>query len=86
MGRIVAGSCQPALDKLLRLELTTIPCEPLLKRAMDIAIAHNHPLYDYVCAALAVESNVPLLTADERLANALAARFPIRWLGALSLR
>jgi hypothetical protein len=32
---------------------------------------------------LAVLSNTPLVTADERLANALAARFPVRWLGAL---
>jgi predicted nucleic acid-binding protein len=85
MGRIVAGSCQPALDKLSRLELTTIPSAPLLKRAMDIAIAHNHSFYDCEYVALAVESDVPLLTADERLANALAARFPIRWLGALYL-
>jgi len=32
--------------------------------------------------ALAVREKVELITADERLANALAARFPVRWLGA----
>ena len=31
--------------------------------------------------ALAITSGRPLLTADEKLANALAAHFPIRWLG-----
>jgi predicted nucleic acid-binding protein len=30
----------------------------------------------------AILSNAPLVTADERLANALAARYPVRWLGA----
>jgi len=28
-----------------------------------------------------VESNHSLVTADERLANAMAAYFPVRWLG-----
>jgi predicted nucleic acid-binding protein len=30
-----------------------------------------------------VQSKCDLITADERLANALAARFPVKWLGAL---
>jgi predicted nucleic acid-binding protein len=32
--------------------------------------------------ALAVQFNVEMVTADERLANALAARLPVKWLGA----
>jgi predicted nucleic acid-binding protein len=40
-------------------------------------------VYDGVYIALAVLTGMPLVTSDERLANALAARFPIRWLGAL---
>ena len=31
--------------------------------------------------ALTVRLGAQLLTADERLANALASRFPVRWLG-----
>jgi hypothetical protein len=31
---------------------------------------------------LAVQSKADLVTADERLANALAAHFPVKWLGA----
>ena len=34
--------------------------------------------------ALAVESRAQLITADEKLANALAAHLPVKWLGALS--
>ena len=33
--------------------------------------------------ALAVHSKAQLITADERLANSLAAHFPVRWLGAV---
>jgi predicted nucleic acid-binding protein len=31
-----------------------------------------------------VQSGAELITADERLANALAARFPVKWLGSFS--
>jgi predicted nucleic acid-binding protein len=33
--------------------------------------------------ALARESSIELITADERLANALAAYLPVKWLGAM---
>ena len=63
----------------------TSPCRPLLRDALTIALAFDRSVYDAVYVALAMVSNAPLLTADERLANALGVRFPIRWLGALSI-
>jgi predicted nucleic acid-binding protein len=39
-----------------------------------------------LCAAyvaLAIQSKAQLITADERLANSLAAHLPVKWLGAL---
>jgi predicted nucleic acid-binding protein len=33
--------------------------------------------------ALAVQSGTDLVTADERLANAVAARLPVKWLGGI---
>lgn len=59
------------------------PTAPLLKNAFAIAATFERTIHDGIYVALAVHANLPLLTADERLANALAARFPIRWLGAL---
>jgi predicted nucleic acid-binding protein len=41
--------------------------------------------YDGLYVSLAVASKATLVTADERMANALAAHFPVRWLGAIDL-
>jgi predicted nucleic acid-binding protein len=62
---------------------TTVPSLALLPEALKIAFAHGRAVYDCLYVALAVQSRSDLITADERLANALAARFPVKWLGAL---
>jgi predicted nucleic acid-binding protein len=83
-GRITTKSCEAAVAALEGSGIRTAPSLPLLKNAMAIALAFDRTVYDSEYLALAVESSFPLLTADERLANALSARFPIRWLGALT--
>jgi predicted nucleic acid-binding protein len=55
---------------------------PLLPNAFAIATTFGRTVYDATDVALAVESGAPLVTADERLVNALEGRFPVRWLGA----
>jgi predicted nucleic acid-binding protein len=62
--------------------LPTVSSAKLLRTAMPIAFDHDRSVYDCLYVALAVESKRDLITADERLANALAARFPVKWLGA----
>ena len=64
-------------------DFTTVPSLMLLPEALKIAFAHDRAVYDCLYVALAVQSKTELITADERLANALAARFPVKWLGAL---
>ena len=54
----------------------------LLPEALRIAFFHDRSVYDCLYVALAVQFNVEMVTADERLANALAARLPVKWLGA----
>lgn len=61
---------------------TTVCSSALLPEALRIAFAYDRSLYDCLYAALAVQAGADLITADERLANALAARFPVKWLGA----
>jgi predicted nucleic acid-binding protein len=57
----------------------------LLSEALRIAFAHDRAVYDCLYVALAVQSKADLVTADERLANALAGRFPVKWVGAFPL-
>jgi predicted nucleic acid-binding protein len=72
--------------------ITTKPCEAAFAALQGSglrtdALAFDRTVYHSEYVALAVESNVPLMliTADERMVNALSARFPVRWLGAVSL-
>jgi predicted nucleic acid-binding protein len=84
VGRI---SRRTAEEAILAMEVEKIPTEgtaDLLKDAFAIAARFDRTVYDAVYVALAVANDAPLLTADERLGNALAARFPIQWLGTYS--
>jgi predicted nucleic acid-binding protein len=82
-GRISPKSAGDALDTLLETNIQTIRSQPLLKDALAIATRFDRTVYDALYVALAFAQEAPLVTADERLANALAARAPVRWLGAL---
>ena len=81
-GRIDAAWAQKAYAELMNLEIPTAPTYDLVAKASDLAIEMGPTIYDSLYVALAVESRIELITADERLANALAARFPVKWLGA----
>ncbi len=60
----------------------TVPSLDLSAEALKLALFHDRPVYDCLYVALAVQFKTELITADERLANALAARLPVKWLGA----
>ncbi len=64
-------------------EFATVSSITLLPEALRIAFAYDRSVYDCLYVALAVQSKTDLITADERMANALAARFPVKWLGAV---
>jgi len=83
VGRISKSSAMQAIGVLKEQSIPTYPSFPLFHNAFTIATNFDRTVYDSIYIALAVELNIAFLTADERLANALAARFPIRWLGAL---
>jgi len=61
--------------------LQTVASLPLVHPALKIAIDYGRSLYDSVYVALAHTSSTELITADEKLANALAAHLPVKWLG-----
>jgi len=63
------------------LAIQTIPTSDLLVQALQIAVVCDRTFYDSLYVALAVATKTELVTADERLVNALGSRFPVRWLG-----
>ncbi len=80
-GRCTKALAETALASLEQNRLTTIPSLTLLKSAFDIATMFDRSVYDSLYVALAVLLNGHLVTADERLANALAISLPVKWLG-----
>ena len=82
VGRVSGGFGDQALALLTQREFATVPSLKLLDKAFRIATAFERTVYDSLYVALAVQTNSQLITADERLANSLAAHFPVKWLGA----
>jgi predicted nucleic acid-binding protein len=80
-----ADDAREALTFLQTWEIEVVPLSGLLDEALDVALAHKRSFYDSLYVALAVQRQIELVTADERLANALGTRFPVRWLGSFSI-
>lgn len=83
LGRFQRSSAEDAIARLLLSDLPTYPSTDLVERAFHIATVYGRSVYDSIYVALAIQTNLQLITADERLANALASRFPVKWLGAI---
>lgn len=82
-GRWTRDDAERGLDDLQSRDFVTVPSLSVLSEALEIAFKYDRGVYDCLYTALAVASKADLITADERLANAFAARFPVTWLGAL---
>ena len=81
-GRFSRQSAERALADMRNRKLPTFSSLELLDNAFAIAAQFGRTVYDSVYVALAVVSKAHMVTADERLANALAAYLPVNWLGA----
>jgi predicted nucleic acid-binding protein len=81
--RCSARTAESALARAIELGLLTVPCLGLLENALSIALRFDRAAYDSLYVALALSTDSTLVTADERLANALATHFPVRWLGSV---
>lgn len=81
--RIPDSTATKALQVMVGRNLPTVSSRVLLDDAFAIARTFDRTLYDALYLALAVQSKCPCITADERLARALAAHLPVKLLGSL---
>jgi len=81
-GRCTPEHAERSMAALKQLALSTAASQGLVEQALKIASDFNRTVYDSIYIALAVEVRAELITADEKLANAVAAYFPVKWLGA----
>ena len=65
-----------ALEDFLDIELTLTSTDELLSDAYDLAVQHERSVYDPLYLALSLREECPLVTADEKLYNAVGAKFP----------
>ena len=82
-GTITPALAQRSICAMIDHGFPTLPTKAVLPEALKIAVDFGRTVYDSSYVALAVATGSQLITADERLVNALGSRFPVRWLGAI---
>lgn len=78
------AAAEEALQLALARDFPVIPAMRLTEQALRIALTFDRTVYDAMYVAAALFTKTELVTADEKLANALASRLPVKWLGALA--
>ena len=82
-GRCSRNTAEDAILALKDRNLPTTSSQSLLEEAFSLAATFERTVYDSLYVALAIRLKADLVTADERLANALAAHLPVKWLGSV---
>ena len=82
-GRWTRRAAEEAILALAGQSLPTTSSLDLLEEAFAIAATFDRTVYDSLYVALAVRSKAELVTADLRMAHALAAHLPVKWLGSV---
>jgi predicted nucleic acid-binding protein len=65
---ITAERASARLAELLNAPVASLPIEPHLDAALRLATELNHPVYDCLYLAVAIEHNTYVVTADRRFA------------------
>lgn len=81
-GRCTRLTAEAGLSAVRRQGLLTAASGALIDAALEIALRFDRTVYDSIYVALARQRSAQLITADERLANALSSYLPVKWLGA----
>jgi predicted nucleic acid-binding protein len=70
-GRIPRDEALLKTTELLDIDMESADDRLVAPSALEMALATGHPPYDCVYAAVAVAENAPLVTADDRLVDAM---------------
>ncbi len=70
IGDLTRKEAAARLGVLLHAPVTLTASRELLDAALELALEWRHPVYDCLYVALAIRRNLPLVTADRRLAAA----------------
>jgi predicted nucleic acid-binding protein len=73
---LAASDAEDMLDRFQQLQFTFTATTELLEDAYKIAVAHRRTVYDALYLALGVRENCRVVTADEKLVNAVGSNFP----------
>jgi predicted nucleic acid-binding protein len=73
IGEITGEQASARLSELLKAPVASLPIEPHLERALELAIEIGHPTYDCVYLALALHHQTHVVTADRRFVSAANA-------------
>ena len=73
---LTKSDVQEALEAFKDLDWSIVPSNLLLDDALNLAIDYGRTLYDSLFVALAIREGCQLITADERLVNAVAQKLP----------
>jgi predicted nucleic acid-binding protein len=82
-GRWSRSDAETAIRSANQREIPTVSARTLIEDALEIAATFDRSVYDSLYLALAIASRMYFVTADERLANAVAAQLPVKWLPTL---
>ncbi|HWX92792.1 MAG TPA: type II toxin-antitoxin system VapC family toxin [Terriglobales bacterium] len=80
--RLTSATAVQAVNAMRSRGFPCVASERLLAEALAVALSTGGTVYDSLYVALAMVSKSQFVTADEKLANSLAARLPVKWLGA----
>ncbi len=79
--RINSREFEESLDILLGYDIESISTKTYMIRALSIAVDFGRSVYDSIYIAVAESHSTQMVTADERLVNAVASKLPVVWLG-----
>ena len=77
-----SADAQVVIDEFRKITFTLTSTGNLLEEAYRLAVTHQRSVYDMLYVALSIRESCRLVTADERLINAVGSLFPnVVWVG-----